>query len=263
MYKKKIFLFSLFLLFVFGLLTYQSIKGGPLLYNVPLLPMKMLERSGSAVIKSVNDFLNTFVLISGRQAELESLRLEIQEHDKEKNSFLEADLENRRLRRLLDLKSERPDYVAAAEVFARDPTNWFQVLWINKGSDSGIEKDMVAVTPSGPVGRIHRVFERSSDIILLTDVNSSVAVRLQESRQDGILAGNGDNRCFLKYISKNEKVLIGERVVTSGLDGIYPEGLLIGTVTEKKTAGDEIFQIIEVTLSQSLNEVEEILILKR
>ncbi len=167
------------------------------------------------------------------------------------------------MRRLFKLKSERTDYITAAEVFARDPTNWFQVLWINKGRDDGLSKNMITVTPIGVVGRIHRVLNNKANIILITDVNSSVAVRIQSSRIEGILEGRGDDKCYLKYIPWEADVKVGERVITSGLDEIFPKGLLIGYVTDVKRKKGELFQQLEVSPAQNLNAVEDVAILKR
>ncbi len=129
--------------------------------------------------------------------------------------------------------------------------------------NDGISRDMIAVTPLGPVGRIHRVFNDRASILLITNVNSSVAVRIQSSRIEGILEGRGDNRCYLKYVPRETDVKAGEKVVTSGLDGIYPEGLLIGYVTSVKKVNREMFQVIEVALAQNLDTVEEVAIVKR
>ncbi len=171
--------------------------------------------------------------------------------------------ENERLKKLLQLSSDRSDYITTAKVIARDPTNWFQTLWINKGEKDGVVKDMVAVASAGPVGRVHRLFNGGAGIILITDVNSSVAVRLQSSRIEGILEGRGDNACYLKYISKEVSVAVGEKLLTSGLDGIYPAGLLIGYVSDVKKEGEEMFQEIEVSPMQDLSTVEEVAILKK
>jgi rod shape-determining protein MreC len=122
---------------------------------------------------------------------------------------------------------------------------------------------MVAMAPGGPVGKIYQVLDEESNIILLTDVNSAVAVRLQASRVEGILEGRGDNRCYLKYVPKEVDVSIGEILITSGLDGIYPEGLQIGSVSLVEKQKDEVFQLIEAVPVQDLNTVEEVIILKR
>lgn len=122
---------------------------------------------------------------------------------------------------------------------------------------------MVAVTPLGPVGKIHRTLDDGASIILLTDVNSSVAVRLQSTRVGGILEGRGDGTCALKYVSKRAEVKAGELIVTSGLDGIFPEGLLVGYVSEVMKEEGEMFQLIQVIPAQDLNAIEEVVILKR
>lgn len=257
MLKKKIIFFALFVFVVFGLLTYQSTQGERRIIDFSIYPLKILEQGSSSLIKFFRDYVPFF----GKDRQDPTLRLA--ECEGERNRYKEAAYENERLRSILQLKSERADYIAAAGVFARDPTNWFQIMWINKGLDDGITRDMVAVTPLGPVGKVHRVFREKADIVLITDVNSSVAVRLQTSRVEGILEGRGDNRCYLKYIAKDVEVAAGENVITSGLDGIYPEGLLIGYVTDVNKEGGEIFQLIEVEPSQDLSRVEDVVILRK
>lgn len=190
------------------------------------------------------------------------LTARVKELEQEKNKFIEALSENERLRALLKLKSKRIEYVTTAEVFARDPTNWFQILWINKGEEDGIQKDMAALGGWGLVGRTHKVLKNTANIILITDANSSVAVRLQSLRREGILEGRGGDKCYLKYIPEEEDVRVGERVITSGLDGIYPEGIQVGYISRVIKKGYGLFQYIEVTPLENLNKVEEVAILK-
>jgi rod shape-determining protein MreC len=263
MLKKNLILFAFFILLIFGLLTYQGVKGKSPFINFPLYPLRIVEQGISVVIQKVKNLFNTYIFIIGKEEENKRLKEDINRFKRERNKYIEAELENKRLREILKLKSEEPRFVTVAEVFARDPTNWFQMLWINKGKNSGIARDMVAVTPVGPIGRVYRVFDEGANIILITDVNSSVAVRLQSSRIDGILEGGGGEICYLKYIPKKADIQIGERVITSGLDGIYPEGLLIGYVSDVKKEGGEIFQIVEVKPAAELNAIEEVVILKR
>ncbi len=263
MLKKKLFLFALFLLLVFALISYQSIKGKSHFIDFPIYPLRLLEQASSAVTKKINNIINTYILIIGKEAENKRLLREIEDHKAEKSRFSELERENERLRNILKLKSAKRTYIATADVIARDPTNWFQTFWINKGKSSGISKDMVAVTPTGPVGKVNRVFEEESSITLLTDVNSSVAGRLQSSRIEGVLEGRGGELCLLKYVSKEADVKPGDRIITSGLDGIYPKGLLLGYVTNIKKEEGEMFQVIEVSLAQDLFRVEEVTILKK
>ena len=263
MLKKKIFFFAAFVFLVFVLLSYQRIKGGGRFIDFSTYPLRILEQVTSSVIKSSKNLVNSYVLIVGKEEENNNLRGEISVLEQEINKLMEAGHENERLRKILQLKSERREFITSAEVYARDPTNWFQMLWINKGAKEGITEDMVAITPVGPVGRIHRVFDEGANVILITDVNSAIAVRLQSSRIEGILEGRGDNRCYLKYISTEVDVNVGDKLITSGFDGLYPEGLAIGYISRVEKEEGEIFQQVEVVPAQDLTSVEEVVILKR
>lgn len=263
MLKKKLFFFAVFILLVLGLLTFQSIKGKSRFIDFALYPLTLIEKGTSAVVHKIKTVFNAYIFIVGKEEENKRLIDKINELKRDINRYSEIEKENARLSKILELKSERSDYVTAAKIFARDPTNWFQIAWIDKGRDDGISKDMVAVTPVGPVGRVHRVLKGKAGILLITDVNSSVAVRLQQSRIEGILEGRGDDRCNLKYVSRDAEVHIGEGLITSGLDGLYPEGLLIGHVTNVRKEREEVFQTIEVKPVQNPGMVEEVLILRR
>jgi rod shape-determining protein MreC len=263
MLKKRLVLFAVFILLIFGLLTFQSIKGKSRFIDTALYPLTFIERAGTTVIHGIRNAFDTYIMIAGKEEENRRLLGEIQKLEQEKNDLVEARLENERLKKVLKLKTHSRNYVTTAGVFGRDPTNWFQTIWIDKGTESGIEKDMVAVTPLGPVGKVRRVLQNGANIALITDVNSSVAVRLQPSRIEGILQGSGEEKCSLQYISKETEVNIGEKVITSGLDGIYPKGLIIGHVTSVRKEDVEIFQVIEVEPAQDLNSVEDVVILKK
>jgi rod shape-determining protein MreC len=262
-FKKRLFLFTVFILIVFLLLTYQSIKGKKYLSGIPSYPLRLVSRVSSAVMNNVTDFFHAYILVVGKEEENRKLRERIMMYEQAENRYIESERERKRLRKLLELKSSMTQSVVVAEVYARDPTSWFQILWINKGSHDGIDRSMIAVTPAGPVGRIHAVYDRMASILLVTDINSSVAVRMQGSGVDGILVGRGGRRCFVKYVQRDVDVGVGERVITSGLDGLYPKGLFIGSVTKVRKDGDELFQEIEVEPAQNLSQIEEVIILRR
>jgi rod shape-determining protein MreC len=262
-FKKRLFLFTVFLLILFLLLTYQSIKGKNYLSGIPSYPLRLISRASSAVINNVADLFHSYIIVVGKEEENRRLRERLIMYEQAESRYIESERERKRLRKLLELKSSVTESVAVAEVYARDPTNWFQILWINKGSHDGIDRTMTAVTPAGPVGRIHAVYERTASILLITDINSSVAVRMQNSGVDGILEGRGGRRCYVKYVQRDVDVAVGERVITSGLDGLYPKGLFIGYVTNVRKDGDELFQEIEVDPAQNLSRIEEVVILRR
>jgi rod shape-determining protein MreC len=262
--KKKFLIFIFIILLIFSLLTYQGIKkedvNSP---ELPLNPLMLVQRGISYLTDGVKDFFTAYILIAEKEKENRILIEQLKKTEQERNQFQESRYENERLRKLLELKTQRADFITSADVFARDPTNWFQSLWINKGRNEKVSKDMIAVTPRGVVGRVHRVLKNISNVVLLTDINSSVAARIQTSRVEGILEGSGDTICYLKYISRNEKVAIGDKIITSGLDGIFPEGLHIGYVTDVRKKRGDLFHVIEVSTAQNLNSVEEVAILKK
>lgn len=250
--RNKFLIFVSFIIVVFALLTYQGTKGegysfAPLQYPVHLISMG--ESTGIKTIKTLFGFGN-------RDGITPAL-------NQQRSRCVELEMENQRLRMLLGLKSRRPDFITTAEVFARDPGNWFHLLWIDKGSMDGIRKGMVAVSPNGVVGMVRDVFGNRSSIMLITDANSAVAVRIQDIREEGILEGRGDNMTYLKYIPRDVEVTYGQPVITSGLDGIYPEGIIVGYVKAVRKMGSGFFQDIIVQPTQNLNRVEEVAILRR
>ncbi|MBI4825352.1 MAG: rod shape-determining protein MreC [Nitrospirae bacterium] len=262
MFKKRYVVLTVFAVLIAAILVFQSRIGKGRITDTPVYPIKTIEKVLSAATKGTGDFFRTYIL-PREGLEKRELNARLSKLQEESSKYIEAELENQRLRDLLGLKSQRPEFVTSAEVFARDPSNWHQVIWVNKGSDDGVEKEMIAVTPAGVVGRVHRIFNDSASVILLTDANSALAVRMQSTRAEGILEGRGGNICFLKYVPSEAEVEIGDAVISSGLDKIFPEGLVVGYVTELIKDEGGIFQAIKVAPSQDLNALEEVAILKR
>ncbi len=263
MFKKRYIFSIVLILLVTALLSYQSLTGKNRIIDAAAYPLSYIEEWMSDVTRSVSGFFNTYVIFTGKEQEIRRLSGEVKKLEKEKHLFIESELENMRLREILGLQDKRKDFFGAAEVFARDPGNLFQVLWIDKGLDDGVVKDMVVLTPSGLVGRTHRVFSGRSSVILITDLNSSLSVRLQSSRAEGILEGRGSNVCLLRYVPSEVVIKTGERVISSGLDGIFPEGILIGYVTDVINDEGGIFQTIEVRPAQDTYKLEEVALLGR
>jgi cell shape-determining protein MreC len=111
MLKKKFVLFAFFILLLFALLTYQSIKGESRFINFPIYPLKLLEQGSSAVIDSIKGVFNTYIMIAGKEKENRRLLDKINELRQKENKYIEAGLENERLRKILQLKSKRHEYV--------------------------------------------------------------------------------------------------------------------------------------------------------
>ncbi len=191
------------------------------------------------------------------------LRKEVTQLLLEKQKYSEIILENERLKALLSFKEQEPRYVTAARVIARGSDRLLNIVILDKGEESGIEKGMAVITPQGLIGKVYSVQDSFSDVLLLKDSNFSVAVRLQNSRREGIVSGTGYDYCLLKYVPPEENVVNGEVVITSGFDGIFPEGLPVGVVSKVKKEGIEFFQYIQVQPFQSSDKLEDVIVLKR
>jgi len=195
--------------------------------------------------------------------ENKTLREEVSRLGLEKQQYREIFLENERMKALLSLKEREPRYVATARIIARGPDKLLNTAILDKGRNSGLEKGMAVVTPKGLVGKVYSVLNSYSNVLLLEDANFSVAVRLQNSRREGVLSGTGNDYCLLKYIPPEENVEKGDMVITSGIDGIFPAGLPVGVVSKVKKEGIEFCQYIEVQPFQSGEKIEEVIVLKQ
>jgi len=203
---------------------------------------------------------NYFFLIS--TAEKNSrLRAEIQQLVMENNRCKETELANQRLRDLLDFQKEFDIQVFAAEVIARDPSGWFKTIIIDKGSVDGVQKRMPVVVAAGVVGQVIDVSLYYSKVLLVIDKNSAVDGLCQRSRARGVVKGADENdQCDFIYVLRTSDVSVGDTVISSGLDGIYPKGLPLGRVSGviKKNFG--MFQSVEIEPYVNFDKLEEVLV---
>jgi rod shape-determining protein MreC len=229
---------------------------GPLLLWI-LRPLQIVIHSTTGLIKGVQE---NYLTLTGYKAENEKLRERITRLELERNRLLEAEATNQRLQQLLDFRSHLPSVTVTATIIANSASNWFQSCLIDKGSAHGVRAGMSVVTPLGVIGRVVEVTAQSAKVLLLTDPNSGIDVIVQRTRARGIVSGSLENSTILKYVKRSEDVQIGDRLITSGLDGIFPKGLMVGTVTKvrKQTLG--LFQAIEVIPAVTTAQTEVVLV---
>lgn len=189
------------------------------------------------------------------------LREIIEEMKQERIRLLESRAENRRLRSLLGFRQDFQKPLLPAEVIAKDLSGWFQTAVIDRGTRDGIEEGMAVVSVQGIVGQIMETSRSFSRVLLITDPNNSVAALIQRSRARGIVVGNGPQLCRLRYLHRSEDVNPGDLVLASGLDGVYPKGVLIGTVLSAEIKDPELFQRVEVHPSVDFRRLEEVMVL--
>jgi len=226
--------------------------GGDQLSNVGLRPLSPWQRAFHWVVGSVRAVFQNYILLVNLKEENRQLEEEIRRLKQENADLKESTQTLERLQRLLLLKAKVPGAMIAAEVVAYSPSPWFRTIVINKGQRDGVRKGFPVVTLEGVVGKVTKVSSSSSVVLLVIDRNSAVDCLVQRTRQRGILEGEGEGRCYLRYVPRTEEIQVGDHIVTSGLEGIFPKGLSMGEVAkvEKKAYG--LFQEIEVVPSADL-----------
>ncbi len=165
--------------------------------------------------------------------------------------------ENAQLHSLLDLQRRLPLKSVGATVIAASPGSPSAIV-IDKGSAEGFAADMPVITPEGIVGKTIAVFHHTAQVLLITSPDSGAGCILTKSGAQGVLKGDGDGLCHLDYIMNSEKVEPGDLVSTSGLDQIYPKGLLAGTVV--KVSDGDIYKHIVVKPAAALDRLDSVLV---
>ncbi len=201
-----------------------------------------------------------YVFLTRVQLENEELQREISNLREENNRLRESILAERRLARLAADQAKYSATATVAQVFARDPSNWFKTILVNKGEEDGVTKDMAVITADGVVGRVIEASPTVAKVLQITDPNSALDVLIQRSRCQGIMEGKMEDLCIIKYVQKSDDIQVGDPVITSGLGGIFPKGLLAGTVTKVDRKRLGIFQYVEVKPSVDFARLEEVLI---
>lgn len=173
----------------------------------------------------------------------------------------EVELANQRLRQLLNFKETARLTVLPAEVISRDPSAWFKTMIIDKGRADGVRKGLPVVLPQGVAGQVVEAADRYAKIMLIIDRNSAVDALIQRNRARGIIKGASADRCYLEYVLRKHEIVVGDIVISSGLDGVYPKGLRIGEVAEVSNHEADIFKDITVRPYVDFEQLEEVLII--
>lgn len=198
---------------------------------------------------------------SASEETLDSLRAQNEELRDDIAKLEEYRQEAQRLEALLGLKDNYALETVGARVTSRNPNSWEQVVTIDKGSADGIITGLPVMGPSGVVGQVISVSEFSSDVRLLTDPMSGVAVLIQSSRAEGIVYGSLEGLLYLENVDADVQVQVGDVVVTSGLGGSYYRGLTVGMVVKVDENQGGSTRKIVVAPNESTGPLEETLVI--
>ena len=202
-----------------------------------------------------------FYLVSVAQ-ENDNLKKALSQAVAKKSQHNEVELSNQRLRKLLNFKETTTSKILAAEVISVDPSSWFKSVIIDKGSLNGVVRGLPVVIRQGIAGQVVDVSSRYSKIMLIIDRNSSVDAMVQRTRARGIIKGEATaGQCLFKYVLRKDDVRVGDKIVASGLDGVFPKGLPVGDVKEVVRRNSGVFQEVRVVPYIDFEKLEEVLVI--
>jgi len=205
---------------------------------------------------------HNYFYLRGVRAENRSLKAQIERMSLEQVRTSQDADQARRLQALLAFKEQFISRTMAAQVIGSSGSELSRSVYIDKGESDGIKPDMAVITADGIVGKVLRVYGSTSLVLLIDDQTSGVGAILDKTRLQGILRGTPSGEVMLEKVMSDETVPAGELVLTSGGDGIFPKGLLVGRVT-KVSPGSELFLNIRVRPAADLSRLEEVLVVTK
>lgn len=219
-----------------------------------------LEALASANLK-VAKVWQEYVALRRVREENRQLRHELEVLQRQNMDLRELASSGHRLAALLEFKEQFAPQTVAAQVIGRDTTNWYRGIILNKGERDGIRPEMGVMTPAGVVGRVVKTGPSSSVVLLVTDRNNAITGIIQRSRDEGIVEGTLQAGARIKYLPLLANVRVGDVVVTSGLTGGFPRGIVIGTIQALEKEEGELFQAAELLPEVDMAKVEEVLVI--
>jgi rod shape-determining protein MreC len=214
--------------------------------------------ASSGLISQIINFRSTAVANEQLRAQLANTELELRK-------ARESAVENERLRGLLNLKEQTGYEQVNARLIARDASVWFNTVTIDRGNSSGVTINMPVVTPAGIVGRVIAVSPWTAQVMLITDEKAAAGAivgQLGESGALGSVRGLGTSGLVeMRYVSGLQKVEVGDYILTTGQDEIYPPGLNVGEVVEVTHGSATQTHQIKIRPSARLDQLKEVAVL--
>jgi rod shape-determining protein MreC len=208
---------------------------------------------------STGNLWHNYVYLRGVRAENRQLKDQIEQLRLEQVRLNDDAAQAHRLQALLAFKEQFIAKTVAAQVIGSSGTDASRILYIDKGENQHLKRDMAVITADGIVGKVLQVYPSVSQVLLINDQSSGVGTILEKSRLQGVLKGTANGQVALEGVMSDEQVSPGEVVLTSGGDQIFPKGLPVGTVTNV-SPGKDLFLKIGIKPGVNLSKLEEVLV---
>src|SRR5579859_3255052 len=263
-YRNLIILMGVLFLQVLGLA--MQVKRGNEVEDTRLIriwavgALTPFERGLVSIQSSAGNLWHNYFYLRGVRAENRQLKEQIEQMRLQQVRLSEDAAQARRLQTLLSFKEQFVAKTVAAQVIGSSGSDLSRVIYIDKGENSGIGRDMAVITADGIVGKVLMAYPSVSQVLLISDQSSGVGAILEKTRLQGVLRGTANGEVALERVMSDEQVAPGETVMTSGGDQIFPKGLPVGTVT-KVSNGKDLFLNITIKPAANLSKLEEVLVL--
>jgi len=234
-------------------------RGVPMLEAVTFGVFAEVQRASTSVIEGVQHGWQNYFALQQVRRENERLRHENGQLEVQLQQERALSTQTRSLQQLLELRQRTSLSTTAASVIAGGASPDFRTFTIDKGTRDGLRPDMAVIAPTGVVGRIIMPSARASKVQLLIDRNAAAGAIVERSRAQGVVLGTGGDKLKFEYVPGAADVQVGDRVVTSGIDGIYPKGFAIGQI-ESIHKGAGVFSAIAVKPVVEFSSLEEVLV---
>jgi len=228
--------------------------------NVVLSSTRPFQQAATWTTQSIRRVWTNYVYLVNVQRDNTRLREEIKWLRQENHRYIEAYLQYQRLQRLLNFREQTPLDVVAAAVVGRNSSSWTEIIYINRGTRDKVAQGVPVVTYDGLVGQVIHAAPALSQVMLLTDFRSGVDAIVQRTRASGVVAGRGRRLAELKFLPVGADLQAGDRLISSGMGGVFPKGLIIGEVKDIHRNGRQTQQV-EIQPSVDFSHLEEVLVL--
>lgn len=249
--------------FIIITLSFREGDSGPItslrrsLHSV-LAPVGLVGEVVTSPVRSVITWAGDLTVARGELDTLRDQNIQLRERLAE---LEEARLENERLRELVGFVQARELDALGARVIGKPTASWEGVITIDRGTADGVDVGMPVLAAAGLIGQVIESSESSSRVRLLSDQRSGAAALLQSSRAEGVVRGSIEGDLTLDFVSRETTVTVGDVVLTSGMGGVYPKGLLVGEVADVRLEDADLFPRIRVRPAAGLVGLEEVVVL--
>ena len=234
-------------------------RGVPMLEAATFGVFAEVQRATTSVVGGVQDSWQNYFALQQVRADNQRLTDELAQLRVQMQQERALAQQSRSLQQLLDLRSSLEIKTTGANVIGAGASAEFRTVTLDKGTGDGLRPDMAVISPSGVVGRVIMPTARAAKLQLLIDRNAAAGALVERSRAQGVVVGTGTDQLRMDYVSGTADLKVGDRVVTSGIDGIYPKGFVIGQIESIQRGAGE-FSGITVRPAVDFSGLESVLV---